>query len=67
MRIVFRCPNCRSQLKSPPQLIGRWRNCPGCQHRLIVPAPPLPDSGPIFVFDDRGLASAPQMRLPAVS
>jgi hypothetical protein len=44
------------------QLIGRWKNCPGCQQRLVVPARPLPDSGPVLVFDDRSMPTAPQLR-----
>lgn len=55
--VSFRCRNCQAQLRAPIQLIGRWKPCPGCQNRLVVPARPLPDSGPVLVFDDRALSA----------
>jgi DNA-directed RNA polymerase subunit RPC12/RpoP len=60
--VSFRCRNCRTQLRAPVQLIGRWKNCPACQQRLVVPARPLPDSGPVIVFDDRNISLAGQLR-----
>jgi DNA-directed RNA polymerase subunit RPC12/RpoP len=60
--VSFRCRNCQAQLRASVQLIGRWKSCPGCQARLVVPARPLPDSGPVLVFDDRSWSSLPPMR-----
>ena len=60
--VSFRCRNCHAQLRAPVQLIGRWKYCPGCQQRLVVPARPIPDSGPVLVFDDRAMHAAPPLR-----
>jgi hypothetical protein len=60
--VSFRCRHCQAPLRASVQIIGRWKNCPGCRQRLVVPARPIPDSGPILVFDDRAMAAAPPLR-----
>ena len=60
--VSFRCRNCHASLRARVQLIGRWKYCPGCQQRLVVPARSIPDSGPILVFDDRAMQAAPRLR-----
>ena len=47
--IRFPCPGCGAKIKAPLGLIGRERNCPGCAHVFVVPAPVLEDCGPILV------------------
>jgi uncharacterized protein YlaI len=60
--LTFPCPACKSRLKAPVQLIGRWRTCPRCGHRLVVPAKPRQDSGPRLIFEDHPVASSPLFR-----
>jgi DNA-directed RNA polymerase subunit RPC12/RpoP len=54
----FSCSACKARLKAPLQIIGRWRTCPNCGHRFVVPAKPIPDSGPRLIFDDRAATSS---------
>jgi DNA-directed RNA polymerase subunit RPC12/RpoP len=55
----FRCAACKARLRAPINLIGRWRACPNCGQRLVVPAKPVQDLGPRLVFEDRFFGSAP--------
>ena len=47
--IRFRCPRCRAWIKSPLQLAGQSRVCPGCRHTFTVPRAPA-DAGPVLVL-----------------
>ena len=52
---VLRCPGCRARIKAPRQLIGRRRNCPGCDTPFVVRIQPLQDSDPLLVAADGAL------------
>jgi hypothetical protein len=47
--IRFRCPCCRARIKSPVQLAGQTRPCPGCRQSFTVPRIPE-DALPVLVL-----------------
>ena len=48
-RITLRCPGCKARIKAPAELIGRRRNCPGCNTPFVVRVQPIADSDPLLV------------------
>jgi len=48
--IHFRCAHCKARIKAPVQLLGRQRDCPGCNHSFTVPYYVPQDAGPILVL-----------------
>jgi hypothetical protein len=51
--ISIRCSQCRARIRAPYQLLGKWRNCPGCGHYVVVQLKPPPEAGPALVMDDQ--------------
>jgi len=50
--LSLRCPSCKARIKAPSQLLGQWRNCPGCGTRLLVRVVSPPDAAPLLVSDE---------------
>jgi DNA-directed RNA polymerase subunit RPC12/RpoP len=61
-KISFRCAACNAPLKAAVKLANRSGPCPACGQRVVVPPKPLPDAGPVLVFDDRAAAPSSQFR-----
>jgi hypothetical protein len=51
--IIFRCPGCNARIKAPAQLLGKERQCPGCNTPFVVRTEPEEDAGPVLIVDDR--------------
>jgi DNA-directed RNA polymerase subunit M/transcription elongation factor TFIIS len=41
------CPNCQSSLNAKEKLIGQTRNCPKCQHPVLIEAPDSGSADPV--------------------
>jgi len=50
--ILFRCPSCQARIRSPLQLVGHRRACPGCGNPITVPPLVPQDAGPLLTFDN---------------
>jgi CheY-like chemotaxis protein len=50
--IHVRCAGCNARIKSPTQLIGQTRNCPGCGRSLLIRMQTPEDAAPVLFGDD---------------
>jgi hypothetical protein len=51
--IRLRCHCCNARIKAPAQLQGQTRNCPQCNHRLVIMRQLPEDCDFRLVYDDR--------------
>jgi len=53
--IRFKCPDCGSQIKAPPQYQGKKSHCPACKARVVIPtvslAAAVDEAQPIELLD----------------
>jgi CheY-like chemotaxis protein len=50
--IHLRCYHCSARIKAPVKLIGKMRNCPRCDRRILIHRKAPDDAGPMMLFDD---------------
>ncbi|HKB38105.1 MAG TPA: hypothetical protein VKD72_16785 [Gemmataceae bacterium] len=63
--IILRCPGCNARIKAPAQLLGQWRDCPGCGQRLLIRIVPPADAGPVLVGEEAPRVATARPTAPA--
>ena len=63
--IILRCPGCNARIKAPAQLLGQWRDCPGCGRRFLIRIAPPADAGPVLIGEETPPAATARPAVPA--